>query len=424
MSVPVRGTIRAPRSDREAESIFAQIGERLIAVEKALRDGAGQQVLSPEAAPFGPGSGTNVTNVTNVVQGETDHGEMLGLLDDDHPQYVRRFESTPPLPHQHQTGPAVDLTDQASSEGVSNLLARSDHKHLKLIGAEQDGEDLGSVSAVNLVGPGLEVHIEPNLTGSLLTDLWGYWPLDEESGTRRCALGSAPDLSEDGGVVASVAGKFGRAVDSDKTNTQFLKATFTPRSFDAGLTVACWVNLDAVPPNLPGGIFALRNSGGNDAIWLARYYQGNGVEWGFRSPVPASTSAAVPVLPSTGAWHFLVAWWDPATATAEMQVNNGRIYNSEFSLPAASVDITGWDFDEVYVAGGNGIVHGDVDAVVVYERTLTAAERERLYVNARATVSISPALRAAPLPHQHMQGDLPDLSSDANFLWALQRLGG
>jgi len=287
--------------------------------------------------------------------------------------------------HPTEADAAVNLVNTPSAEGTSDKFARADHEHQRDVWVEESGVDLDVVNALNFEG--IDVVVEPNLTGSLLTDLYGYWSLDEASGTRRIAIGVGPDLLETGGAVASIAGKFNLAVDSNKTNTQYLKGTFTPRSFDAGLTVACWVNLDTNPPVSPGGIFALKNSAGSDAIWLARYYDGNGVEWGFKSPAGVSTSAAIPVLPSTGVWYLVVAWWDSVTKTAEIQVNNGAIYNSGFGLPATPIDITGWDFDEVYCVGGNGIVHGDVDALMVWDRMLTVAEREQLWISTRATIS-------------------------------------
>lgn len=278
-----------------------------------------------------------------------------------------------------------------------------------------------SVQSTNPLGPGLDIEVEPDITDSLETGLVTFWPGNEVSGTRRARYGSSLDhLLETGGSVGSAAGPFGLAVDSVKTNTQYLMASFTPRSFDAGFTMAIWVYLKTVPPNDPGGIFVLKNSAGDDWIWLARYYDGNGVEFGFRSPGGVSTSAAIPVLPSEETWHFITAWWDPTSLKAEMQVNNGGIYNREFGVASTTIDITGWDFDEVYLVGGNTTpFHGRAAAATLYERVLSGVERERLYSESRETISVNPFVPAHPLPHVHGVGDVVGLEAVSNGMRAV-----
>lgn len=288
-------------------------------------------------------------------------------------------------------GPAVDLSLYPSSEGLSNLGARADHLHQMALQAEWAGTSLGIVQAINALAPFIDLTREPNLVGSLLTDLWARYACNEVSGTRYLTYGSGPNLAEVGGTVTSTTGEFGLAVDSDKTNTQYLKGTMGAKSFNSGLTIGCWVNLKSSPPASPGGIMALKNSAGSDWIFLARHFNGNGVQFGFRSPGGVSTSAAIPVLSGTGVWIPVMAWWDSGTNTAEMQVDNGPIYNRDFGVASTSVNITGWSFDELYLVGGNGIVHGSVDELTVWDRTLTAAERSLWFTSSRANVEVNAA---------------------------------
>lgn len=414
MSVPVRGTLRAPKTNREAESLFAQIGERLIALEKAVRGGTGQEILSPEVAPFGPGSGTNVTNVTNVVEGETDHGELLGLADDDHPQYVQRGERMHPLPHMHGTGRAVDLTDQSSSEGTSTLLARSDHLHQKLVQAEADGESLGDVSAVNIISPGLDVFYEPNLTGSLLTDLYGYWPLDEPSGARRCAIGTAPTLTESGGTITSAEGRFGDAITGDESDTFDLRATGASIPMSGGMTLAFWFYWPTWSSSYPKSMLSL-DEAGTGFFQIARYYDSNYIEVGYYWSATPGDNVFLPS-PRLGpfavdTWHLLVIDYDAATGVLRGRVDEGCRRSIPFTdfgdvtiaHPANNLSVT---VPGASLAAANAVTftivsllkafnanfknfEGRIDALMLWNRKLTNAEVARLWVNRRATVAVN-----------------------------------
>lgn len=292
-------------------------------------------------------------------------------------------------------GPAVDLSDQASAEGRSNLGARADHLHLKLIGAETDGVTWGSVSALNVVTPGLEVVYEPNLTGSLLTGHLAYYPFDEAAGSGRvCRIGSWPTLAETGGTVATAAGKFGTAISCAYSDTSYLHGTFTPRNFNNGFTMAAWIWMDGTPPAKPGRLFSVSNSAGNDWMETSRYYNGDGLEWLFRSPGGVSTQACIPTLPSQGAWWLVFWWWDNVNKVAQMEIAGDPRYGGYiFNTPGTSVDITGWTFDTLDVFGvPSGAINefnGRADSLMVWERMLTVAERERLRVNFRSSVGVN-----------------------------------
>lgn len=111
MTVPVRGTIRLVNG-RITEKVAAEIGERLIALEKALQGtGAAITIPSPAAPAFGGGApggpGTPGLPGTPGTPGATDHGALTGLEDDDHGQYLHRLDGL--KPHAHSPDDVVGL---------------------------------------------------------------------------------------------------------------------------------------------------------------------------------------------------------------------------------------------------------------------------------------------------------------------------
>jgi hypothetical protein len=61
-----------------------------------------------------------------------------------------------------------------------------------------------------------------------------------------------------------------------------------------------------------------------------------------------------------------------------MQVDNGPIYNRDF-LPSSIVSMGTWDFDRIKVGFGGAAWHGKADDFYIWERPLTAIEREQLF---------------------------------------------
>lgn len=156
------------------------------------------------------------------------------------------------------TTESEDLSPLPSTPGIGPGLASDSHTHQMRIQVEEDGVDLGTVQAVNLIGPGLDVVYEPNIAATISADAYGRWPLDEASGTRLSVLGMAPSLSENGGTVPTAAGRFGLAASSTDADTFGLRATLTaPLAISAGLTVAFWFYAPASASNNPKSMFGL-----------------------------------------------------------------------------------------------------------------------------------------------------------------------
>ena len=109
MAVAVRG-----RLPSEPAKAFQEIQERLIALERDSRNEVQSGFTNPGVPGFGPGlpavvgGGGSVPPPPAVVV--SDHGTLIGLLDDDHPQYVEHGDAV--KPHQHTSFDVSGLEDR------------------------------------------------------------------------------------------------------------------------------------------------------------------------------------------------------------------------------------------------------------------------------------------------------------------------
>jgi hypothetical protein len=138
VSVPVRGTIRAARNGQFTERHAAEIGERLIALERALA-GAMPTIVSPAAPAYGAGSVDSTTVINNITQtGETDHGALTGLGDNDHPQYLQHLEPAMPKPHVHGPDDVLSLDQRFYRKGEAARPAPHTHTAQDIAGIDLD----------------------------------------------------------------------------------------------------------------------------------------------------------------------------------------------------------------------------------------------------------------------------------------------
>lgn len=110
--VQVRGNIKARQDGKFDDRLAATIGERLIALEKAIR-GTAAGFTAPELPSFGPGSPAGTPGAPGPpgapgTPGVTDHGALTGLEDDDHPQYLHRGQGAPPHAHGPDDVPGLE----------------------------------------------------------------------------------------------------------------------------------------------------------------------------------------------------------------------------------------------------------------------------------------------------------------------------
>lgn len=238
-----------------------------------------------------------------------------------------------------------------------------------------------------------ELVLWPGLPG--LADLYGYWPLSENAGsTRARTLGtsSASGLAEVGGTVAVVPGKFGQAIHTTLGGASSLGGTLTPVIDVApGFSVSCWFNLSANRGNpqillrlsqgVPAGVPHLhiyRNVNPSDTLIISAL----GADLGL---------LGYPAI-STGVWHLVTTWFDPATNLLWAQLDDG-INGAQARLISIAIDpaqvalANALDTFTMAKSPGGSYVpwDGDASTVRVWNRALTALERSLLFIYPQTT---------------------------------------
>lgn len=141
MSVPVRGQIKADREGRFTEKLAAEIGARLIALEKAIRGASPDVFTSPSVPSFGSGSSGGSSSGggggSSSTPGVTDHGALTGLDDAaDHPQYVEQLEPAVPRPHTHGPDDVLLLDQRFYRRGEPARPAPHPHRPEDVVGLD------------------------------------------------------------------------------------------------------------------------------------------------------------------------------------------------------------------------------------------------------------------------------------------------
>ena len=201
--------------------------------------------------------------------------------------------------------------------------------------------------------------------------LVSYWNLDEESGTRADSVGSN-DLT-DNNTVGYAAGKIGNAASFVVANTEYLSKT-TP-SLPTGTMYSCgWIKTVGTQNN--DGCWS-QNTATSNSCW-GLMFVGNVPYW--RTQAGANTvdliwaGGAV----SSGAWHFIEGYFDPANDKVGLAVD-GSAWQTSAQAGADTLDNTGNAF---WIGGYYGTAYtidADIDEVEVYFRLPSDDERTAKY---------------------------------------------
>lgn len=210
---------------------------------------------------------------------------------------------------------------------------------------------------------------------SLYSNLIGYWPLHEASGTRFDATGSANDLT-DNNTVVQAAGRVVNAGDFTAVNSESLhhadSAVLSTGNID--FTVGIWVN----PKTL--GLFEMMAkisvAAGNYEWDL--YITGVGGTITFRV---SSNGTALTALNSsntlaTGGWYLCFGWHDAVNDTLNVWLNGvltSTAYASGVFDGAANFRIGAND--------AGSYMNGYLCEAMYWKRILTETERQWLYNN-------------------------------------------
>lgn len=208
---------------------------------------------------------------------------------------------------------------------------------------------------------------------SLLTNLIGYWKLDEASGSRADSTSNVLTLT-DINTVTQAVGKIGNAGQFTHANSEYLTRVNHAAFAHTGnaLTASCWVYLDS-----ENGVFwtALGKYASGKFEYCFQRDSVDGKIKFYASLNGASSTPAIGTVLSVGAWHHLIGWFDGSTVN--IQIDGGT---------ATSAALVGTIFDSdgdfsIGSLGGLGTTHvdGRIDEVGLWNRTLTVPERATLY---------------------------------------------
>lgn len=211
---------------------------------------------------------------------------------------------------------------------------------------------------------------------SLLDNLVAHWKLNEASGQPGIdSHGSNPLTNVTN--IGSVAGKIGTARSFTAAGNSVLSA---PDSVGLSVgnqdfTLAFWVNLNTVAAFQQ--LVGKYNGTVNGSEYIVAY---SNVANTFRFVVydGAGNQGAVNGTsfgtPSTGVWIFIVAWYDAAADTVNIQINNGAVDSAAYANGSN-------DGANAFALGlGNDLpLDGALDSLSFWKRALTPAERASLY---------------------------------------------
>lgn len=215
---------------------------------------------------------------------------------------------------------------------------------------------------------------------SILTDLYGYWKLDEASGTRFDSVNTSH--LTDNNTVTQAAGKIGSAASFDEANAEYLSVATNPNieTGDISYTWSAWVWGDAttVAPNVADARAFIGKFASADGEFLVYYAPNSGCfrmrHLGGGGVTILSAIAFGPMVAST--WYHVLAWRDKGAGTINMQINNSAVIST--ASARTPTDLT----SSLYIGNAplaNWYWHGRVDEVGFWKRVLTASERTRLY---------------------------------------------
>lgn len=238
----------------------------------------------------------------------------------------------------------------------------------------RNGLAQASIKTIN----GVDVPAGSSPFGGLVstTDLVDWWPLSEASGTR-VGVHAGLDLT-DVNTVTGVAGNNGSSA------SQFTKANLEQltraseaalQSGDITFTMVAWVYPDSV--SVAGDEIAGKgNDAGSSFEWFIETYSsgGNRVRFRYGGGDVDNVEAGY----TTGAWHMVVCWHDPAANTMNYELdNNGTIRSVSNSGGTTATTDT--------FRIGAGIVtasrtfNGRIQRVGMWKRVLSSTERTALY---------------------------------------------
>lgn len=198
-----------------------------------------------------------------------------------------------------------------------------------------------------------------------------YWKMEEAANSSRLDSAGSSHTLLSSGSTPQVTGKVISPNDLFAAQVKLsneLSVSTTDFRITDGLTTAFWVQTT------------------NDGIKVfGKFYDGGGNDWDLTSAfgaiqfqvtdsVVASSSAVTSTVPADSAWHFIVAWYDPADLKAHIDLDGGAEATSGAVL-ATGPRILGTDF----ALGVQRVDYITFDRLVIFRGVLTSSQRLRLW---------------------------------------------
>lgn len=223
-----------------------------------------------------------------------------------------------------------------------------------------------AVGGASVVVPAAAGHPYP----AILANLTSWWSMDEASGTRADSHGTNHLTPVSG--PGSAAGKVGNAV--DLLNQRLEVASNASLQLNAGdFTLAGWVMLDSKVAQQ-----YLISKGNSQYEYQIDYYHvpDRFRFWSYNAATQNLATANNLGAVSTGVWYFIVAWYNLAGDTWNIQVNNGTPDSAAAVNTQAASTGTLW----IGANGASGFTDGLLDEWALWKGyNLSADERGWLW---------------------------------------------
>ena len=213
-----------------------------------------------------------------------------------------------------------------------------------------------------------------SVTASLLIGLVSYWKLDEVSGTRADSLGT--NNLTDVNTVASATGKISLAASFINGNNEALARTVAlGYTGSLGVSIAGWIKMDPTGGGAYDVVWGTAPGYAAGQIHIARQ---NAIGLRFTTNTENAVAAIEPGVTADNAWHFFVAWYDPAGPTNFIQVDNGTVRNGTVGAAGAPVDAIKDTYLGAY-GGGSFWYNGLIDEIGLWNKVVSSTERTLLF---------------------------------------------
>lgn len=237
---------------------------------------------------------------------------------------------------------------------------------------------------IRATGPGgtADATINIAVPSPLYTSLIEYWNLDEASGNR-AGSHAGLTLTDVNTVTSQATGgpDGGRCAQFTRANSEYLsRASETAlQTGDIDFSVAAWVYLDALTANQT---IMGRYSGSASPCEYVLAFDGTNFKFFiFNNDSDADAvvvSATTFGTPSTGAWHYVVAWHDAAANTINISVDGGAT-DSQATAGKAPIATASLVQIGAILGGATWNLDGREAYLAFLKRKLTANERNWLY---------------------------------------------